>query len=101
MIVKIIQSLHLLLVLIVIFSIFIKNKKLKSNVFVFLIFLLFHYGKCGLTEFEYLFTQEKYKEGFLYRLIKPVITMPEKYFDKYLIVLHLVWIIILYYQIYT
>jgi hypothetical protein len=68
-----------------------------------LVFLLLHYitnnSMCLLTELEYYFKKEKYKEGFLYRLIKPVLTTPEEYVNKYLYLLHISWIIILFVQL--
>lgn len=113
MIAKIIQILHLLLIITIFISIFIPidlvinnyqfGYNIKIYVLIFLLFLLAQYltgyQRCGLTEWEYRFKKEKYKEGFLYRLIKPVITIPENYFRKYLIVLHLLWIAILVYQL--
>jgi hypothetical protein len=44
-----------------------------------------NYGKCGLTELEYIIKGKKYQEGFLYRLIKPIIVIPEKYFNIYIL----------------
>ena len=41
----------------------------------------------------------KYKEGFLYRLIKPILTTPEEYVNKYIYLLHILWIIILFVQL--
>lgn len=105
MIVYIIKLLHLLLVLYLFSSIFIKDKLTKLKAAGILFFLLFHYvtnyGKCGLTELEYLIMGEKYQEGFLYRLIKPVISLPEKYFEEYLFIIHISWLGILLYQINT
>lgn len=105
MIVYIIKLAHLLLVLYLFSSIFIKDKLTKIKATGILLFLLFHYvtnyGKCGLTEIEYLIMGEKYQEGFLYRLIKPVISLPEKYFEEYLFIIHIIWLGILLYQINT
>lgn len=103
MITKIIQLLHLLLVLGVGISIFIPNEQLKKLSFTLLIFLFLqyitNYGKCGLTELEYMFKGEKYQEGFIYRIVKPVITVPEKYFDQQMYLIHAVWVLILAYQL--
>ena len=104
MIVFIIQILHLVLVLFLLSSVFINYLAVKTNALTILLFLLFHYitryGRCGITELEYMFKGEKYQEGFLYRLIKPVITVPENYFNQWLFIIHLLWISILTYQIY-
>jgi len=101
--VMLIQLLHLLLVLGVISSIFIPNYKVKQLALTLLIFLFIqyitNYGKCGLTELEYLIKGEKYKEGFIYRLIKPIITVREEYFDKYVYIVHILITLLLYYQI--
>jgi len=103
MITNIIQFIHLILILSVISSIFIPNLKIKKLSLTFLLFIfaqyITNYGKCGLTELEYIIRGEEYKEGFIYRLVKPVITVPEKYFDQHLYWIHLIWILILGYQL--
>jgi hypothetical protein len=104
MIAKIIILLHLLLIISLVLSIFIPNKRFKEFCLALLIYILLqfvtNYGKCGLTELEYIFKKEKYQEGFLYRLIKPIITVPEKYFDNWLFLFHFIWILILAFQIF-
>ena len=99
MIIKIIQLIHLAMIIAVISSVFIPNYQLKKYSFTFLIFIFFqwitNYGKCGLTELEYVIKGEKYKEGFIYRIIKPIITVPEKYFNNYIYITHITWILIL------
>ncbi len=101
--VNIIKIIHLIIVLAVIFAPFINNYKLKQTIYVFLIYLLLQYisgyEKCGLTELEYLIMGTKYEEGFMYRLIKPIIKIPESYFDKYVIIIHLIYIYILHNQL--
>lgn len=103
MIIKLIQAIHLALILMVSLSIFVPSYKIKKIALITLIYVfvqyIFNYGKCGLTELEYLFRGESYKEGFIYRLITPIITIPEKYFDEQLYWIHLIWIIILGYQL--
>lgn len=108
MIHNLIWLLHFILVTVIFSSIFLYGKsRIVSNIknisFAFLIYLLLQYAtgysKCGLTEFEYYIKGEKYQEGFLYRLIKPVINKPEKYFYRKLFIFHIIWIIILGYQI--
>ena len=99
----IIKIIHALLLLFIASSIIIPIKQYKLYALTLLLFILFHhitnYGKCGLTEIEYIFTREKYKEGFMYRLIKPIITIPEKYFDNMLYIIHFIWILILFLQL--
>ena len=66
MILNIIKLIHLVIIIIVISSVFIPNYQLKKYSFTFLIFIFFqwitNYGKCGLTELEYILKGEKYKE---------------------------------------
>ncbi len=103
MILQIINLLHLSLVLGVASSIFISNYQIKKFGLTFLLFLLAqyitNYGRCGLTELEYIVKGEKYQEGFLYRLIKPVITVKEDYFNNQLYLIHILYIGILWYQL--
>lgn len=103
MIIRIIQLLHLILVVIILLSIFLPFIEIKHYSLVLLIYILIqyltNYGKCGLTQIEYYIMGEKYQEGFLYRLIKPIITISESYFDNYLFILHIIYIIILAYQL--
>ena len=99
----IINFLHIILILFLSLSVFIDNYKIKQMAFILLILIfgqyITNYGRCGLTELEYLFMRERYQEGFMYRLVKPVITLPENYFNKYYYVLHILWICILWFQI--
>ena len=66
---------------------------------IFLIYLFLQYitgyKKCGLTILEYLILGKDYESGFLYRTIMPLITIPEKYFDNALIIIHVFYIYLL------
>ncbi len=101
--VNIINIIHSIIILLVVVSPLISYGKLKEYAFIFLLYLLFQYvtgyERCGLTELEYLAMGEKYKEGFMYRLIKPMIKIPESYFNKYLFGIHLFYLYILYNQL--
>jgi hypothetical protein len=103
MLYNIIQYIHVIIILIIILSIFYNNIKLKEIVLSILILLMIKYltgyDRCGLTEIEYLLKGEKYKEGFIYRIIKPILTIPEQYFENYLFILHSLYIIILIIQL--
>jgi hypothetical protein len=103
-IVKLIQILHMILILFICSSLVINHTRMKEISLTILIFIFFqyitNYGKCGLTQMEYLIMGENYQEGFLYRLINPIIQVPENYFDKYLFKVHILFIIILSYQLY-
>ena len=103
MLTNIIKFVHLIIILLILIAPFINITILKKLVFVFLIYLLIQYisgyEKCGLTILEYTFMKEKYQEGFMYRIIKPIIQIPEKYFDNYVLFIHLVYIYVLYLQL--
>ena len=105
MLANIIKIIHLILVILIVSSPFIDSIYIKENVLVFLIYLLFQYvsgyQRCGLTQLEYYAMGEKYQEGFLYRLITPIISIPENYFDQWLIVIHIMYIFILILQLYN
>lgn len=99
----IINLIHHALVYGLVISVFVDNYAYKKLALTLLIFILAqfitNYGKCGLTELEYLFKGEKYQEGFIYRIVKPIITIPEKYFDNLFYVVHMLWIGILWKQL--
>lgn len=99
-----IRAVHFLIVIGVIVSVFVPSCVLKDLALIVLIYLMIQYllgmEKCGLTELEYLILgQDKYQEGFMYRLINPMIRVPENYFNGGLFVLHFIWIGILSYQV--
>ena len=100
----IINTLHILLYISLLSSVFIPVRKIKELSLIFLVFLMAQFiinqGKCFLTEVEYFFKKEKKSEGLLYRLIYPVIKRDEKYFNNYYYIIHILWIIILFYQIF-
>lgn len=99
---KIINLVHQILVLGLFISVGVDNYAYKKLAFTLLLFILAqfitNYGKCGLTELEYLFKGEKYEEGFIYRIVKPIITVPENYFNNLYYVGHILWIVILWKQ---
>jgi|LauGreDrversion4_2_1035121.scaffolds.fasta_scaffold33977_4 hypothetical protein len=101
--VKIINFIHWILVIGLIGSVFVDNHQWKKLALTLLIFILAqfmtNYGKCGLTELEYLFKGEKYQEGFIYKTVKPIITVPENYFNNLLYIFHILWIGILWKQL--
>lgn len=103
MIIKIIQIIHFIMVVLVVSSVFIPSYQLKKYSLTFLIFIFLQWitkhGKCGLTELEYMIKGKKYKDGFIYRIVNPIITVPEKYFENYLYLAHITWTIILVLQL--
>jgi hypothetical protein len=102
-IINLINLIHFIIVLLVIISPFVDNLFFKKNILIFLVFLLFQYitgyEKCGLTELEYMFMGEEYQHGFIYRIVNPLIKVPEAYFDKWLIIIHIIYVITLYTQL--
>ena len=46
-----------------------------------------------------MFMGEEYQHGFIYRIINPLIKVPEAYFDKWLIIIHIIYVITLYTQL--
>lgn len=75
----------------------------KKLSFILLIFILFQYltkyGKCGLISIERYFLKDNFKNGFVYRLIKPVVDYRNNpVYDHYMIIL-LAYIYILLIQI--
>lgn len=100
-----IQLFHLFIVIFAFSSIFIENYTMKNYALTLLSFILYKYimgeKTCGLTHIEYMISGKEYEEGFIYRIIKPIFTIPENYFEKYLFVIHCIWIIILVGQITT
>jgi hypothetical protein len=103
MIANIIKIIHLVLVFFIIIAPFINSLEIKKHVLVFLLYLLFQYltgyNRCGLTQLEYYVMGEEYQEGFLYRIINPIIKIPEKYFEDFLYLFHVIYVLILIYQL--
>jgi hypothetical protein len=103
MLANIIKLIHLIIVFLVAIAPLYPNRLLKKTVFILLLYLFFQYisgyERCGLTVLEYVIMGEKYQEGFIYRLINPIIKIPEKYFEQYLFYLHSIYIVILYMQL--
>lgn len=99
-----IQIIHFIIVILVVLSIFVDNCLWKQLALTLLLFLLVQhmlgYEKCGLTEIEHhLLGNDKYQEGFLYRLINPMIKIREKSFYKGKVYIHILYVLILVYQI--
>ena len=102
---NIIKLFHLIVIIFFVIAPVYPNRQLKKIVFILLLYLFFQYisgyEKCGLTILEYIVMGEEYQEGFIYRLINPIIKIPEKYFDQYLFYIHSIYIVILYIQLNT
>jgi hypothetical protein len=100
---SVINILHITLLLFLGLSIFIKNKNVKMSSLIILIFISLHfitkYGKCGLINIEKFILKDNFRNGFLFRLMRPVIYYKNNYFYENLFWLMLIYIFILYYQI--
>lgn len=57
------------------------------------------YGKCGLINIEKYFLKEKFKNGFVFRLIKPLICYKKNAIYKHYFLIMLIYILVLYIQI--
>ena len=101
---KIICILHIILFLFFILSPFVDDCAWKINSLILLVFILFHfifkYGKCGIINIERFFLKENFKNGFCYRLIKPVISHKNNIFYEQYFNILVLYIIILLYQVF-
>jgi hypothetical protein len=101
---NIIIMLHSILLYIIIISPFIDDLYLKKTILIFLLFLCMHfltkYGKCGIINIERLFLKDNFKQGFFYRLIKPVISYKENYFYIHFFEIIVIYILVLWFQLY-
>ena len=61
--------------------------------------LLTKYGKCGLINIEKYFLKEKFKNGFVFRLIKPIICYKKNVIYKHYFLVMLIYILVLYIQV--
>lgn len=104
MLAYIIWIIHFFLVISIIIAPFVHIIDYKKGILILLTFLLFQYltgyEKCGLTQLEYFLMGENYKEGFLYRIINPIIKIPENYFNDWLYLIHIIYVLILIKQVY-
>jgi hypothetical protein len=96
-----IQAIHAVLILSVAIAPLVPNRQYKIYALTFLLYLAFQhatgYQRCGLTDLEYILLGKQYQSGFLYRLINPLVSCAnETCFDKYLHIVHLLYIIILF-----
>jgi hypothetical protein len=94
---------HTCLFLGIVISPFVNDCDYKRLVLILLSFLLLHfylkYGKCMLINFERFFLGEKFKEGFIFRLIKPVICYKRNIFYKDFYYLIVFYCVLLYIQL--
>ncbi len=98
MLIYIIRFIHLLLLLFILFSPFYSKRYLKITI-ILLLYILYKWyidGSCGLTVLEYyLMGYEKEAHGFIYRLVNPLISIPEGLFAEYLNYFTITWLLLL------
>lgn len=102
--VQIVQIIHIGAIIAMVSAVFVKSIWFKQIILAVLILLMFQYlsgyGRCGLTELEYAILGEKeHKNGFIYRIINPMITVNETYINYGIYVIHVLLIAILFYQL--
>ena len=99
----IIDTIHIILIITVLLSPLLKSSLIKELVLILLVFISIHYitkyGKCGLINIERYFLGENFKNGIVYRLIKPVISYKNNIFYEKFFWLIIIYIVILYYQL--
>lgn len=100
----IITLIHILFILYLLLSIFINNNTIKLYSLLFNIFILLHYltkyGKCSIINIERFFLGDNFRDGFFYKLIKPIISYKNnKFYNNGGIYLLLFYIIILIIQL--
>lgn len=100
--VTIIRVIHVFLMVSLAIAPLVPSNRYKTFALTFLLYLVIQYitgyQRCGLTILEYMFLGETYKSGFLYRLINPLITINECYFDYGMHIVHAIYIFILLWQ---
>jgi hypothetical protein len=102
---NIINYFHLVFLIFMMTSPFIKDCALKMNAFILFAFIIFHYiskyGKCGIINIEKFFLKENFKNGFFYKFIKPIISYKDNIFYYKLFHILILYFIILLLQIYN
>lgn len=93
-----IRTIHLLLVTFIITAPLTQCKTLITTNIVLLGYLSLKWltgnDICGLTELEYRISGKPYGQGFLYRLLNGVIKLKENKFDKIVIIVTVIWLIV-------
>ena len=102
---NIITLIHITILYGIIISPLVNDYYYKKLILIFLIFLCFQflskYGKCGLINMEKYFLKDNFKNGIVYRIIKPIICYKINPFYKYYFEIILLYIFILFMQLYT
>lgn len=100
----IIMICHTILFCGIVLSPLINECKYKKITLILILFIILQfvtkYGKCGLINIEKYFLKDKFKEGFVYRLIKPIICYKINPFGGKYFNLLLIYVLILVIQLY-
>lgn len=108
---NIIKFIHICLIIFILYAPFTKSQSVISlNIYIILFILYgwfvscinpdldeldgFHFGRCKLTEIECKLRGIEYKNGFIFRIIKPFNTINEKKINNYLVIFMFLWLII-------
>ena len=98
-----IKTLHIIYGFLLLVSPLIDDCEIKGLALIFISFMILHYltkyGKCGLISIERYFLKEKFREGILFKTIRPVISHKNNIFYEKLFWLFFVYAVILFYQI--
>ena len=108
---NIINFIHICLIIFIISAPFTKSKYIVViNIFLILFILNgwfmtyinpeideldgFHFGRCKLTELECKLRGIEYKNGFIFRIIKPFNTINESKLNCYIVIFMILWLIV-------
>ena len=103
---EIINILHIIFIFIIFMSPFIDDCFIKQLILLLLIFITIHYltkyGKCGLINIEMFFLKDTFRNGILFKTIKPIISYKNNiFYDNYGTFILFIYMIILIQQIYN
>ena len=101
-----ISIVHLCFIIFLFFSIFVNICFYKLYSLIFIVFIFVHYvikyGKCGLINIERFFLQENFRQGILFRTIKPIISYKNNIFYEcggtYILLLYIMILVIQIYK---
>lgn len=94
---------HVLFFITILYSLICNDCEIKLMILLLTSFILLQYlskhGKCTLISIEKYFLGEQFREGIVYRIIKPIISYKNNVFYNKLMFLHVSVILILLYQL--
>lgn len=97
-----VKIIHFSLIILVLSSPFINDKKIKHNIIILLIYIISRnltgYRKCGLTKIESYVSNKKVETGFIYKIISPFSNIEKYQFYKLIAPIQYWIFLILFYQ---